>query len=107
MGQEAKQSEYGDNIVIVKLFDKTELIISQNAADKLTASLRRDPQGYVTINGMVIKKTAIALVKPGGEPPIEKNYNMIEAPDNRGVDSSAKERIRQALKNGRLKDLSA
>ena len=91
--------------MIVKLFDKTELVISKNAADRLASSLKRDPQGYVTLNGMVIKKTAIALIKPGGDEP--KNYNMIAAPDHRGEQSDAKEKIRQALQSGGLKNLSS
>jgi hypothetical protein len=80
--------------MIVKLFDKTELTISTNAAVKLTESLQRDPQGYVTINGMVIKKTAIAMIKPGGEV-LANAVALIERPDHRGEYSPAKEKLRK------------
>lgn len=81
--------------MIVKLFDKTELTISQNAAMRLTESLQRDPQGYVTLNGIVIKKTAIAMIKPGGRTEPDTKQLLLEKPDYRGEFSPAKEKLRQ------------
>jgi hypothetical protein len=53
--------------VIAKLFDGTELAISEEAGQKLASSLQRSATGMVTVNGYVVKKSAIAYLKPGGQ----------------------------------------
>lgn len=81
--------------MIVKLFDGTEIEISSKAATDLTNSIRRDSQGYVTLSGMVIKKSAITIIKPGGRTEPDVSYERIDAPDFRGQYSPAKEAIRK------------
>lgn len=81
--------------MIVKLFDGTELQITKDASERLKMALERNSDGYVTINDYVIRKSAIALIKPGGEPKLEQN--LIASHDYRGEHSEAKERVRKML----------
>jgi len=81
--------------MIVKLFDGTELLITKNASERLKTALERNSDGYVTINDHVIRKSAIAVIKPGGEPKMEQN--LLAAHDYRGENSEAKERVRKML----------
>lgn len=81
--------------MIVKLFDGTELLITKNASERLKIALERNSDGYVTINDHVIRKSAIAVIKPGGEPRMETN--LLTAHDYRGEHSEAKERVRKML----------
>lgn len=52
--------------MIVKLFDHTEIVISQEEGKKLSAVLQRSTDGYVMLHGTLVKKSAISMVKPGG-----------------------------------------
>jgi hypothetical protein len=64
--------------VIVKLFDRTQIIISKAEAEQLGRALSKSMDGFVTIKGNMIRKTAIAGIMQGG---------MTEA-DNRPPDDS-------------------
>jgi hypothetical protein len=49
----------------VKLFDGNELLINERQADALEQSLSDSNDGYVKINGNMVKKTAISSVMKG------------------------------------------
>lgn len=52
--------------MIVKLFDRTEIVVSKTEADKIIQSIRKSSDGYITVKGSLIKKSGIAQIKPGG-----------------------------------------
>lgn len=55
--------------MIVKLWDKSEIIIGQEAAAKLEAELQKpahDQMKFVRLNGELIAVSAIAAVRKGG-----------------------------------------
>lgn len=52
--------------MIVKLFDRTEIHITVAEANKLEAALQKSTDGFVTIGGNMLKKSAIAAVMQGG-----------------------------------------
>ena len=52
--------------MIILLRDRTELIVDQKTGEKVAASLNRSSDGYITVNGTLIKKTFIEMIKPGG-----------------------------------------
>jgi hypothetical protein len=51
----------------IRLFDKTEIVVSNAQAMALNKSLASGSDGFVTVNGSTIKKSAIASVTPGGQ----------------------------------------
>jgi hypothetical protein len=76
--------------VIIKLFDKTELTVSKEVGEKLEKSLTKSSDGMVTINGYMIKKTAIAYIKPGGYTlaDVESEQKLKESQASRRIGSS-------------------
>jgi hypothetical protein len=52
--------------VKVILFDHREFVVSKDEGEKLTRSLAKGTDGFITLNGAFIKKTAIAYVMQGG-----------------------------------------
>lgn len=93
--------------MIVKLFDKTEIIVSAEEAKSLERSMERDRDGVVKIKGYVIKKTAIAYIRPGGVtladiPKIKPmEHNLLEETD--GVKQRSMERINETIERSREK----
>lgn len=82
MGKETinQEKQRGGYIVKVKLFDRTEIIVSKEVGLKLGKSLAKSTDGMVTINGYMLKKSAIAYIAPGG-------YTEADMPEQK-VDST-------------------
>jgi len=66
--------------MILVLFDRTEIIITKEQAQKVDIFLNSDSK-YLRINGYTLTPQAIRLVKPGGYtevdlPPIERSHRL-------------------------------
>lgn len=81
--------------MIVKLFDKTELHVTDKEGEAIARALANKTE-IIVVKGTVIKTSAIAYVKPG-QPSTLKS---LPVPDNRREPSPAKEKIKQLLKQG-------
>jgi len=75
------------------LFDKSEMVISKEQADKIKQLIENGCQ-WIDINGELLRPNAIIAIRQGGrvETP---NSGLISPPDYRGVYSPAKEKLRQ------------
>jgi len=84
---------------LVKLYDDTEIHITDNQAARLTIALNGGTDGYVTIGDSLIKKSNIAKIVPGGKTEVDviPESNRIAPPDNRGEESPAKNAIQEYL----------
>jgi hypothetical protein len=74
------------------LFDKSEMIISKEQADKIKQLIENGCQ-WIDINGELLRPNAIIAIRQGGR--VETPYKQISPPDYRGVYSPAKEKLRQ------------
>jgi hypothetical protein len=52
--------------MIMVLHDKTEQYLTDDEAKKVQQALAKSAEGFIQVAGMTVKKTAIAMVKPGG-----------------------------------------
>lgn len=52
--------------MIVLLRDRTELIVTKKVASTIAQSLKKSLDGYITINGILVNKRFIDMIKPGG-----------------------------------------
>lgn len=50
----------------VVLFNRHEYVISNAAGEKLKRAIEKSSEGFVTLNGDMVRKSAIALIKAGG-----------------------------------------
>lgn len=59
--------------MIVKLWDKTELIVTPNEGEQIKQMIEKDYK-FIEIHGMMIRPSAIMLIKPGGntQPTLDK-----------------------------------
>ena len=89
--------------MIVKLFDRTEIIVTEPQAEAIVNAIERGVK-MIRINKMVIASGAIAVIKPGGhtQADIVPRNRQLAPPDNRGTDSPAKERLREMLAKKKL-----
>jgi hypothetical protein len=87
--------------VIIKLFDRTDIVVTKHVADKLRESLLKSPEGMVTISDYMIKKSAIAYIKPGGytqaDIPQQTDAKRLQA-DNRSEDEQYQSARKKAEK---------
>lgn len=89
----------------VVLFDRSEYVVTQAQGEKLKKSLADTSSQFVTIQGAMIKKSAIAMVKPGGytlaDMPPQHDGKRLKA-DNR-TDEEIHEAARKAAEKVRAK----
>lgn len=98
--------------MIVVLQDRTELLVSQKTADAIARSLSKSSEGYMTINGELIKKSFIVRIKKGGiteaDMPKPNDPNKRLKSDNRTEEEQwkagrkASASVREILKKKRL-----
>ncbi len=55
--------------MILKMSDRTEMFVSQAEGESIRKSLVRSNDGFITIRGTMIKKTAIVKLEEGGVDP--------------------------------------
>ena len=83
--------------MIIKLKDRTEIVASINEADKVKQAIENGAVG-IELGQKWFRADFVASIMPGGNTEAEYNDKQIEAPDYRGLDSAAKEKIRQYFK---------
>lgn len=81
--------------MIIKLFDKTEIIVTKEEATKVAEAINRGVK-MIAIKGNLINPSAIALIREGGQTQAD-NFKKLDRPDFRGKDSPAKEKLRQQI----------
>lgn len=82
--------------MIVVLFNKEEIIITQEEANRIDDMIEADVK-WITIGQFRIRPSAIALIKPGGFSETDKvpQSHRLERPDYRGKPSTVKEELRK------------
>lgn len=79
--------------MIVVLQDRTQLVVDKKTADAIAKSLNKSSDGYLTINGNLIKKTFINMIKQGGITEADyskaQNNNLLKS-DNRSDEEQYK-----------------
>lgn len=82
--------------MIIKLFDKTELFVTQAEATRVTDAINRGA-AMIQIKGMTLNPKAIAVIIPGGytEVDIAPVERRLPRPDYRGEPSPALEKMRE------------
>jgi len=85
--------------VIVKLFDKTEIVVSQDEAKKIGEAINKGVK-MISIKGSLINPSSIASIMPGGhtQADVMPWSKRLPPPDHRGLASPAKEVLRKRLK---------
>ena len=82
--------------MIVKLWDKTELTVTTSEGEQIKQMIEQDYK-FIEIHGMMIRPSAIMLIKPGGvEQPM---LGKLPAPE----DPEAYKRQRQQLEEMKVK----
>lgn len=89
--------------MIIKLFDRTEIVVSQDEAAKVVNAIERDVASIV-VKGIFLNnpKRVIAYVMPGGYTEADradKSHRIAATSTHRGEYSPAKERIREMFRN--------
>jgi hypothetical protein len=87
--------------MIVTLKDRTAIIATKDEADKIKNAIEDGAVG-IELGNRWFRADWVATIMPGGN--VEKiNDKQIEAPDNRGKNSPAKEKLRKDLEKLRNK----
>jgi predicted ATP-grasp superfamily ATP-dependent carboligase len=84
--------------MIIQLRDRTEIVVTKEQAEKVKQAIQNDAKG-IEIASEWFRADYVVRIKSGGEKitPLATN-RQIEAPDHRGQQSEAKERLRSMLK---------
>ncbi len=84
--------------MILVLFDKQQYIISKEQAEKIEKAVTSNAK-FFKVDGDLIATSAVMAIKKGGEVlDSAPEDRQIEAPDYRGQESAAKEKVRAMLK---------
>lgn len=92
--------------------DRTEMFVSPDEGAKIRAALTKSTEGFVTVRGTTIKKTAIVKLEEGGTDPRVSIFHTPEerakltAGSCRGEKSIAKELMKIAGKQKNFKLLA-
>ncbi len=85
--------------MIVKLFDKSEIIVTTEQGQKI-AQLKAIGQPVIDINGTMVDPKAIAIIKPSGEHKINKQLpKQVETEEDYQKARQASDRLRKRLFN--------
>lgn len=70
----------------IKTWDKLEIVVDNEAGEKIKELLNTDVQ-FIGINGSMYAKSAIAQITKGGQLPVDESRQVKagEAVDNRGT----------------------
>lgn len=85
--------------MIVTLKDRTAIITTKDEADKIKNAIEDGDVG-IELGSKWFRADWVASIMPGGNIDM-RNYKQIEAPDNHGVDSPAKEKLRKDMEKFR------
>lgn len=83
--------------MIIKYFDRTEQVVTDAEAEKITSAINRGV-AMIQIRGSMVNPKSIALIKPGGRTEADQQAltnPRIAAHDNRGDYSPALEKLRK------------
>lgn len=83
--------------MILILFNKQEYVIGQEQANKIEQAMV-DGTKFFKVHGDLIATSSVMLIKSGGVQVNLDESRQIDAPDYRGIDSPAKDKLRQQVK---------
>ena len=96
--------------MILKMMDRSELFVSESEGAAIRRELTKSEQGFITVRGQTIKKTAIMKLEEGGTDPhkpisIFDDRKQLVADGCRGEHSISRELMRVASKTKQFKKL--
>lgn len=65
--------------MILKMMDRTEMFVDNREGQAIRQALTKSSEGFITVRGTTIKKSAIMKLEEGGADP--KQTNVFEKPD--------------------------
>lgn len=109
MGEKTSNCERGRKDMIVKLFDKTEIVVTGEQAEKIKTAVANGVK-HISINENWITTSSISSIIQGGETKEYGDYQidrkhatnrLLGSGDNRGNPSPIKESIKAKIKAGK------
>ncbi len=66
--------------MILKMTDRTEMFVSPDEGAAIRRALTKSAEGFLTVRGVTLKKTAVLKLEEGG---IDPRANLFDTPEHR------------------------
>lgn len=66
--------------MILKMTDRTEMFVDDHEGQAIKTALTKSAEGFITVRGITLKKTAVLKLEPGG---IDPRANLFDTPEHR------------------------